>query len=396
MSDLGSSRHIVVAALGFTQIVGYGSSYYLPAVLAGPISRDTGWSLPWVVGGLSIGLLAGGLAAPAIGRAVDRYGGCPILALGSLLLAAGLAGISVSNSLWVYLLAWCVIGLGMAAGLYDAAFAALGGWYREQARTPITALTLFGGFASTICWPLTAYLESTLGWRSTCLVYAAIHLFLALPLQAWLLPRVAGKHAETQHKTSTLRRNTQGLFEKYGLFLATAAALMLSATITSVIAVHLLSALQSRGLSLSDAVMVGALIGPSQVAGRLVELAWGRRLHPAWSSLISASLMAIGVAALYFDLSLAGLAVVIYAAGAGVSFVVRGTLPLVLFGVRNYGAMMGRLAFPSLMAQALAPWAATFVFTRYGSDYLLGMLLLLSAAHVATIICIISWRGRAS
>src|SRR5215210_4857740 len=215
MGASAPSRHTVVAALGFTQIVGYGSSYYLPAVLAGPISRDTGWSLPWVVGGLSIGLLAGGLAAPAIGRAVDRYGGRPLLLLGSLFLAIGLAGVGISNTLWVYLLAWCVIGLGMGAGLYDAAFAALGGWYREQARTPITALTLFGGFASTICWPLTAYLESKVGWRSTCLIYAAIHFFLALPLQAWVLPRFAREHAPAQQNTSKPRLNAQSLFEKH-------------------------------------------------------------------------------------------------------------------------------------------------------------------------------------
>jgi hypothetical protein len=104
--------------------------------------------------------------------------------------------------------------------------------------------------------------------------------------------------------------------------------------------------------------------------------------------------MGIGLAALYLDFSFVGLAVIIYAAGGGVSFVVRGTLPLALFGARNYGTMMGTLAFPSLMAQALAPWAATFVFTRYGSEYLLGMLLLFSSAHVATILCIISWRAR--
>jgi hypothetical protein len=288
------------------------------------------------------------------------------------------------------------LGLGMAAGLYDAAFAALGGWYREQARTPITALTLFGGFASTICRPLTAYLESKVGWRPTCLIYAAIHLFIAVPLQAWVLPRLAREHPGVQQKTSKPRLNRLSLFEKHGLFFATAAALTLSAIITSVIAVHLLSALQSRGLSLTDAVMVGAFIGPSQVAGRLVELAWGRRLHPAWSALISASLMGIGLAALYLDFSFVGLAIIIHAAGGGVSFVVRGTLPLALFGARNYGTMMGTLAFPSLMAQALAPWAATFVFTRYGSEYLLGMLLLLSGAHVATILCIISWRRTAS
>lgn len=358
----GPPTHIVVTALGFTALLGYGSSYYLPAILAAPISADTGWPLHWVVGGLSVGLLAGGIAAPSIGRAVDRYGGRRILSIGSSLLAAGLLGLGAATSLTTYLLAWCVIGLGMGAGLYDAAFAALGGWYREKARAPITIVTLFGGLASTVCWPLSAYLVATLGWRPTCFIYAAMHLLIALPLHAWLLPGANRERFAESHLPPEERGAVQVPSSSSLQFLLVASAFTLAAAITSIVSVHLLSMLQTRGHTLAAAVAIGTLIGPSQIIGRAVELAWGRMLHPIGSGLISAALMA-----------------------AGVSFVVRGTLPLALFGPRDYGSLMGRLGLPSLIAQALAPWLATIVLARAGADALLGTLILMSIAHVGVI-----------
>jgi hypothetical protein len=379
----------VVTVLGFTQILGYGSSYYLPAILAAPIAADTGWPLHWVVGGLSIGLLTGGLAAPYIGNSVDRYGGRPILAIGSLLLATGLFGVGVSASLLTYLLAWCVVGLGMGAALYDAAFAALGDWYGEWARTPITAVTLFGGLASTICWPLSAYLVVALGWRPTCLVYAAMHVLLAFPLHAWLMPRGTSQPALDGRQPVRSSSSTSA-GRSFLLFSFVAMSLTLAAVITSIVAVHLLSLLQAAGQTLAAAVAIGALIGPSQIVGRAVELAFGRWLHPMWSALISALLMATGVAALTFDWRPVAAAVIVYAAGAGVSFVVRGTLPLALFGSHGYGALMGKLAFPSLIAQALSPWLATIVLARYGADVLLGSLFALSLAHVCIVACILT------
>ena len=176
------SPRLVVGALGFTQILGYGSTFYLPAILGLPISSDTGWPLPWVIAGLSIGMLCGGLASPVVGRSIDRYGGRPVLVAGSLLLALGLAGIGLATNLGLYLLAWCVIGLGMGASLYEAAFAALGRLYGAQARSAIITITLYGGFASTICWPLSALLNEAVGWRWTCLIYAAVHVLAALPV----------------------------------------------------------------------------------------------------------------------------------------------------------------------------------------------------------------------
>ena len=183
------SRGIIISVLGVTQIFAWGSSYYLPAVLAKPISADTGWSLSWVVGGLSLGLLIAGLVSPWVGRAIAHRGGRPVLAVSAGLLAAGLSALALAHSLPAFLTAWLLVGLGMGAGLYDPAFATLGRLYGHGGRSAITTLTLFGGFASTVCWPLSAFLDAHLGWRGVCLVYAGFQLAVALPAYVFVLPR---------------------------------------------------------------------------------------------------------------------------------------------------------------------------------------------------------------
>src|SRR5215213_1215548 len=182
------SRALVLTALGVGQILGWGSTYYLPAVLAKPIAADTGWPLAWVVAGLTVGSLTAGLIAPRVGRAIQAHGGRPVMAAGAGLLALGLVGLSLAPSLPLHLLAWVVIGVGMGCSLYDAAFSTLGGLYGQDARRAITTLTLFGGFASTVCWPVSAFCLERLGWRGTCLAYAALHLGLTLPLYGVVLP----------------------------------------------------------------------------------------------------------------------------------------------------------------------------------------------------------------
>ena len=184
-----SSRGIIISVLGVTQIFAWGSSYYLPAVLAKPIAANTGWSLSWVVGGLSLGLLVAGLVSPWVGRAIARRGGRPVLAVSAGLLAAGLSALALAHSLPAFLTAWLLVGLGMGAGLYDTAFATLGRLYGRGGRSAITTLTLFGGFASTVCWPLSAFLDAHVGWRGVCLVYAGFQLAVALPAYVFVLPR---------------------------------------------------------------------------------------------------------------------------------------------------------------------------------------------------------------
>lgn len=385
------SRRAVVASLGITQILGYGTTFYLLAVLALPISKETGWPLDRIAIGLSIALLVGAVAAPFVGRAVERHGGRIVLAAGSLCMAAGLIGVGVSSQLFFYWLAWGVIGVGMAAALYEAAFSALGGWYREEARGPITAVTLWGGFASTLCWPAAAYLSTTFGWRGTCFAFAASHLFIALPLHAWMMPRGSNSGAVTADSAGVVARATQiNAF----LFALIAASMTLGAVIVTVISVQLIPVLQTNGFTAAAAVSIGALIGPSQVAGRIGELLFGHRLHPIWSALAAALLMVGGVLVLTHNIQLASVAVVIYAMGAGVSYVVRGTLPLVMFGSDGYPTVMGRLAAPSLIAQALAPWIAALVMERSGAVALLYGLVGLAILNALAIFGVAIFRVR--
>ena len=196
-------RRVVITALGAAQILAWGTSFYFPAVFAEPIVRDTGWSLGLVVGGTSLGLLVAGLISPQVGRIIDARGGRPVLLASSLFYAAGLAGVGLAPALPVYLLAWVLIGIGMGTGLYDAVFAALGRIYGSAARGPITNLTLFGGFASTICWPLSAFMIDHVGWRTACLIYAALHLAVSLPLQMAVVRRPAVHAVEKLRRTKT-------------------------------------------------------------------------------------------------------------------------------------------------------------------------------------------------
>src|SRR5476651_2343381 len=188
-------RRVVITALGIAQILAWGTSFYFPAVFATAIVADTGWSLGLVVSGTSIGLLVAGLISPQVGRIVDVHGGRPVLFASSLFYAAGLAGVGLAPNLPIYLFAWGLIGIGMGTGLYDAVFAALGRLYGSEARGPITNLTLFGGFASTICWPFSAFMIDHIGWRAACFAYAALHLCIALPLQMAVVRRTPGKAA---------------------------------------------------------------------------------------------------------------------------------------------------------------------------------------------------------
>jgi MFS family permease len=263
--------------LGLTQILAWASSYYLPAVIAKPIAISTGWPLSWVVSGLSLGLLASGLISPKVGQTIERRGGRPVLAVSSLLLALGLSSLALSHGLPVYLASWVVIGLGMGSGLYDAAFATLGRTYGDNSRQAITALTLFGGFASTVGWPLSAYLVDLVGWRGTCWVYAALQLACALPMYLLLLPR-EGRRELADAVQSDAREAPRG--PKFGvlelkrfrlLFILVAAGLTLGDVIWSVLSVHLITILQARNVTVQEAVALGTLVGPSLDSARVIE-----------------------------------------------------------------------------------------------------------------------------
>lgn len=374
-------RPAIVAALGLTQILAWGSSYYLLAVLAGPIAQDTGWPLAWVVGGLSLGLLVEGLVSPLVGHAIERRGGRPVLAASAALLAAGLAGLAVAPGLPVYVAAWLVLGLGMGAGLYDAAFSTLGRLYGLEARRAITALTLFGGFASTVCWPLSAFLVAELGWRGACLVYAGLHAGLVLPIYLLALPREERRSGTSG--AGAAAAGGVGPGRSRLVFVLLALSFTLSAAIAAVVSVHLLTILQARDIALAAAVALGALVGPAQVGARVLEMALGRRHHPLWTLLASTVLMAAGIGLLWAGLPVPAAALILYGGGMGIRSIARGTVPLVLFGAPGYAALMGRLALPSLIAGAAAPSLGALLLERIGAGGTLAVLFVAAAINVA-------------
>ncbi len=383
------SRITVVSALGITQIFAWGTSYYLPAVLAAPIAADMGWSMSWVVGGLSLGLLTAGLISPRVGRAIAWRGGRPVLAVSACLFAAGLAALASAHSLVVFLSAWVIIGLGMGAGLYDPAFATLGRLYGQGGRSAITTLTLFGGFASTVCWPLSALLEAHVGWRDTCLIYAGLQLGMALPIYLLLLPREPQEDETVLRPAAPAHEERTQPASQGGVFLLLATAITLASVISTVMSVHLLSVLQGKGLALAAAVSLGALVGPCQVAARTVEMVIARYHHPIWTKITATSLVTGGLAMLWIGGPSITLALVLYGAGIGLESIARGTLPLAIFGPARYPVIMGRIAMPSLIAQAAAPSIGALLLESTGIDSILAVFLAASAFNVVLAIALL-------
>jgi MFS family permease len=381
-------RLVVTSAIGIAQILAWGSSYYLLSVLAGPVAADTGWPMSWIVGGFSAGLLVSGLISPRIGHLIEERGGRPVLAASAILLAVGLLVLGLAPTLPVFVGAWLLIGLGMGAGLYDPAFSTLGRLYGDTARTAITQVTLFGGFASTVCWPLSAFLVEHVGWRNACLTYAAIHVAVVLPLYLLGVPHVPRRGPQAA------RRSTAAAVEhvrsaQWAAFFLLAAGFTLASVIMTVISVHLLTLLQSRGVALAGAVGLGALIGPSQVGARVLEMAFGRKAHPIWSLLVSAVLVAIGLAMLAGAPGVAAAGIILYGAGSGIRSIARGTVPLALFGREGYAIVMGRIAMPTLIAQAASPSIGVWLLDGFGPTAMLAVLFGAALLNIALVLAML-------
>ncbi len=360
-TTFATSRAVVVTALGISQTLAWASSYYLPAILADPIAVGTHVSQTLVFAAFSVSLLIAAFAGPAVGRAIDRRGGRGILVLSNVILAAGLAILALSNGPVILFSAWIVLGIGMALGLYDAAFASLAVLYGSAARGPITGITLFAGFASTVSWPLSTLLNDTLGWRGACLVWALINLVIALPLNRFLLPFVQPSAAPRQMSAPTI-----GWRPYRQMFLL---AFVFAAVwfVTGAMAAHLPSLLERAGASPFEAIAAAALVGPSQVAARLTEFVLLRRIHPLVSARIAAALHPVG--AVVFGIvgsATAPLFVVLYGAGNGLLTIARGTVPLALFGPHGYGERTGLLGAPARAAQAFAPFIFGLLLDRMG------------------------------
>jgi MFS family permease len=371
----------IISILSFTQVVSWGSLYYAFAILAPDMQREFGWRAEVVFGAFSWSLLAAGLASTPAGILLDRFGGRAVMGAGSLASGAGFLMLATAQSVVHYFAAWTLLGVAMAMVLYDAAFGTINREFSQNARRGISTVTLFGGLASTVFWPLTLKLNGMVGWRDTFMIYGAVHLLLCAPLHALLVPR----------KQRMIRSDVAHGFKNYTLkeavrhpaFWKLAFAFSANSFIFSALSVHLIPLLQQFGHPIVIVVFLATLIGPMQVAGRIGEMTFARHALPQNVGKVTFSLLPAALLALLFlgeRQWAVALFCILYGLSNGILTIVRGTVPQTLFGRENYGAISGALAGPSLISKAAGPLAAAAVLQISSSPYpLLGVLLLISA-----------------
>lgn len=361
------SKALVIAILGTTQTLAWAGSYYIPAILAGRMADDLGVNASTIFVAFSCALLLTAFLGPRVGRAIDQHGGRAVLIASNLVLATGLGVLAMAQGPVMLFLGFAVLGIGMAMGLYDAGFAALARIYGRDARGAITGITLIAGFASTVGWPVTAWMQAEFGWRGACAGWALVMLLLALPLNA-LLPRGTVRAPEAQPAAppdaETARRTRRAAWLMAFIFVSGGFS-------ASALAAHLPGLLVAAGATPAAAIAAGALMGPAQVAARVFEFTLLRRAHPLLSARIALTTHPLGaVLLLIFGGPLAAPFVLLHGAGNGIQTIVRGTLPLAIFGAAGYGARQGLVVAPARFMGALAPALFGFVVEGYGAHAL--------------------------
>jgi hypothetical protein len=385
---LGPWRAVLV--LGVTQILTWGILFYPPVLMMPLIAADRGWSLSFAMAGFSLALLVAGSTAPTIGGWIDRYGGHVVMAAGSLLGACGVALLAFAAHPVAYLAVWIILGVAIAANLYDPAFATLGRIFGTAARRPITWLTLAGGFASTVSWPATQLALTFTDWRGTYLLFALVLACVAAPLHAFALPRTCAPPAPASDGAAAAL--PASLPARGLVFVLVAAAFAAYAFIPSGLAAHLIAMFGRAGIDPATAVVIGALFGPSQVAARVCELSFGGRAHPLNLARFSVALILAGFALLaLFGLVLwAAVAfAIMFGAANGLMTIARGAVPLALFGATGYGRVLGRIAKPFQVMQAVAPLALAFVVERSGDPAALAVT---AAFGAVALVCLLAIR----
>ncbi len=373
-----ASQRWTVARLGTAQTLAWASSYYLSAMLAAPMARDLGVATPTVFAAFSVALIVSALLGPFAGRAIDCHGGRPVLVGTNLLFAASLVGMALAQGPVGLFAAWVLMGVAMGSGLYEAAFATLVRLYGQGARGAITGITLIAGFASTVGWPLSAWMETQWGWRGACAGWAALHLLVGVPLNGWLPRADAAEKAPKPSTDITVAPTTEPAVSATPASahpLRTTVLLSFVFAVTwftsTAMAAHLPRLLQANGTSLQAAVAMAALVGPAQVAARLLEFGFLRRLHPLLSAQLAAAAHPVGAGLLMvLGGPAAAVFTVLHGAGNGILTIAKGTLPLVLFGPAGYGARQGLMMVPARVAQAFAPVLFGMLLDRAGASAL--------------------------
>jgi MFS family permease len=374
-----------VAVLGVTQLIAWGAIFYPPVLMMPLIAAQRGYSFTFAMGGFSAALLAAGLIAPTVGRMIDHHGGHRIMPLGSLAGALGLVLLVYASHPVAYFAVWVLLGVAMSASLYDSAFATLGRIFGAGARQPITALTLIGGFASTVSWPATFALNQSVGWQNTYLIYAALLAGVAAPLHAFALPRM--RATADVHPVGTGELAPAVLPAKGVVFLLVAGAFAAYAFVPSGLSTHLLAIFQRLGIDAKTAVIIGTLFGPAQVAARLCEFIFARNVHPLWIARFAVAMLVLAFAMLWLiglSTPVAFAFAIMFGIANGLITIARGAVPLALFGAVGYGGIIGRIAGPALIVTSIAPVVVAFIAERASDPVALAAV---AAFGVLSLVC---------
>ena len=378
---MSSRIYRAVSVTGAGQVIASAGAHYLPAVIAIPASRELALSPAILFAGFSIALGVSALAGPFVGKMVDRFGGRPVLMSSNLIFASGLTCLGFAEGMWSVLFGYAILGLGMAAGLFEVAFSAIVRLFGKNSRNPITGVTLIAGFASFVAWTVSVYVESKFGWSGVCWFWACVHILVGLPLNALLpsplsasaaTPAVSNTPAPSASASSSSPPITEPapIPSKYTAFLL-AFVFAANSFVGMGLMIHMPRMLEGMGVPLAVAFTIGALVGPSQVLGRLIDFFFMRRWHPLVSTRLAALTHPIGGALLLvFGAPFAMAFVILHGIGNGILIIARGTLPLAIFGTKGYGQRQGWLMMPSKFAQAAAPFLFGLALTDWGSNVL--------------------------
>jgi len=387
----GTFRLALIAMLATSQIIGWGTTFYVPAVLADDMARDLGIAREAVFLGVTLMVTVGALASPLCGRLMDRVGASTFMPIGSLLIGAGLMGFGVLPTLASALLATTLFGVAMPFALSLAAPTLLAQLSGRDARRNIALMMLFTGLSSSVFWPITSSLAQAFAWRGAILSLAAINLLLALPLNA-VIARLVSRAGPSQRRgdwpaplpprltSGDLRRRAQWLM---------VAAFSLQGLASWGLPLHTIAMFEELGVGSTSAVAIAALNGPAQIAARLAEIALAGRVQPLTTAIIAAAHIPLACVLLLAPLNpvtaALGFTMIFFGANGAMS-IVRATLPLALLGSAGYGALMGKLALPQNLMFAAAPSLFAVILRSLGSA---GATLVTIALSLAALACVV-------
>lgn len=361
---------IAVGGLGVTQIIGWGTTFSSLTIFGSTIGVDLNLSREVVFGGITVMLLVSAVLAPRVGRFVDAHGARPVMIAGSAAATLAMIALAFAQGIATYLLTWVLVGIAMPMMLSNTALVGLVQIVGSNARRAITGLMLLSGLTGTVFLPLNAMLQQSIGWRNSYLLFALLHLLVCLPIHATVLRRRDADPLGMAHRGGG-SGSLDGLLPPDRRFAAFVMLTIWSCTEGLVIwglYMQIIDVFKGLGLSAAAAVGVWALVGPVQASARLGELLFGGRYSILITALMSSGLgCGSFLLILPFGGSVSTAAAFSICLGLGHGFyaIARNTLPLTLFGAREYGTYLGRMMLPQNIVNAAAPVIFAVVISRF-------------------------------